>query len=339
MQLSPYRVQLAGVRTSRVEFLPLVRELTLAGLLEASSASDDPPRLLLYADVPEADAGWVQAGQGVELAADAFPGQTFAARVVEAAPHLTPRTRELRVRLEVEDPRRELRPGMYAAGTLRVPLAGLPEQRRLAREEWRDRTAAGLCLASLGSPLGPPPGSGLDTLLDGALAQAALHQGVIPVVPETAVVETGTRKVVFLERSPGLFDAVEVRLGRRCGPYYPVLGGVEPGEAVVSAGAFLLDAETRLNPAAAASYFGAGSRGGGGSPAAPGPLPESPGLSPEDARLAARQKVCPVMDEPLGSMGPPVRVVVEGRVVFVCCAGCAPALKKDPAKYLAKLPK
>ena len=32
-------------------------------------------------------------------------------------------------------------------------------------------------------------------------------------------------------------------------------------------------------------------------------------------------------------------VVHEGRVVFLCCEGCVPALKKEPGKYLAKLPK
>jgi len=42
-----------------------------------------------------------------------------------------------------------------------------------------------------------------------------------------------------------------------------VLEGLAPGDKVAAAGAFLIDAETRLNPAAAATYFG----GRGGSPA------------------------------------------------------------------------
>jgi hypothetical protein len=61
------------------------------------------------------------------------------------------------------------------------------------------------------------------------------------------------------------------------------------------------------------------------------------GPSADDAALIARQKVCPVTDEPLGSMGPPVRVVVEGKTVFVCCKGCVADLKHDPKTYLAKL--
>ncbi len=76
-------------------------------------------------------------------------------------------------------------------------------------------------------------------------------------VPFSAVIDTGVRKVVFIERSLGLFDAVAVELGPRAGDFYPALKGLAAGDRVVTQGAFLLDAETRLNPAAAAAYFGA----------------------------------------------------------------------------------
>ncbi|HEX6962497.1 MAG TPA: hypothetical protein VF175_11560 [Lacipirellula sp.] len=61
-------------------------------------------------------------------------------------------------------------------------------------------------------------------------------------------------------------------------------------------------------------------------------------LSPEDRALAEKQKICPVTDEPLGSMGAPIKVVVEGREVFVCCEGCVDELKNNFAKYDDKLP-
>ncbi|MBX3436991.1 MAG: hypothetical protein KF861_05840 [Planctomycetaceae bacterium] len=60
-------------------------------------------------------------------------------------------------------------------------------------------------------------------------------------------------------------------------------------------------------------------------------------LSPEDRALAEKQKVCPVGGEPLGSMGPPIKLVVEGREVFICCAGCEDAIRDEPEKYLRKL--
>lgn len=53
------------------------------------------------------------------------------------------------------------------------------------------------------------------------------------------------------------------------------------------------------------------------------------------AAAIARQKICPVSGKPLGSMGDPVAVDVNGQKVYVCCAGCVSAVKSDPAKYAA----
>ena len=59
---------------------------------------------------------------------------------------------------------------------------------------------------------------------------------------------------------------------------------------------------------------------------------------PEGEREAAeKQRVCPVSDEPLGSMGVPIKVDVKGQSVFICCDGCREDLLADPDKYLQKL--
>ena len=84
--------------------------------------------------------------------------------------------------------------------------------------------------------------------------------GKVLAIPESAVVDTGTRTVVFVESMPGMFDGVDVILGPRCGDFYPVVRGLESGQNVAISGAFLLDAETRLNPSLAAGYFGAAGR-------------------------------------------------------------------------------
>ncbi len=60
-------------------------------------------------------------------------------------------------------------------------------------------------------------------------------------------------------------------------------------------------------------------------------------LSPEDQALVDVQKICPVTEEPLGSMGMPIKVVVGDRTVFLCCEGCREELLKTPEEYLAKL--
>ena len=58
-----------------------------------------------------------------------------------------------------------------------------------------------------------------------------------------------------------------------------------------------------------------------------------------DAAAIAAQKKCPVMDEELGGMGAPQKVNVNGRSVYICCAGCAKKLHAEPEKYLAMLSK
>ncbi len=60
-------------------------------------------------------------------------------------------------------------------------------------------------------------------------------------------------------------------------------------------------------------------------------------LSPEDRALAEKQKTCPVTDAPLGSMGVPVKVSVNGRTVLLCCDACQEKLNKNADEYLAKL--
>lgn len=60
-------------------------------------------------------------------------------------------------------------------------------------------------------------------------------------------------------------------------------------------------------------------------------------LSPKDQEVARKQKICPVTDEPLGSMGVPDKVPVKGHDVFICCKGCKESLLEEPEKYLKKL--
>jgi hypothetical protein len=71
--------------------------------------------------------------------------------------------------------------------------------------------------------------------------------------------------------------------------------------------------------------------------AAPVAKDDKPALTDADKALIERQKLCLVANEPLGSMGTPVKVNVKGRDVFLCCEHCREAVLKDPDKYLAKL--
>jgi hypothetical protein len=61
-------------------------------------------------------------------------------------------------------------------------------------------------------------------------------------------------------------------------------------------------------------------------------------LSAEDRALVDAQEWCVVnTGEPLGGMGPPIRLTVKDEPVFVCCAGCKSKALADPDKTLAQL--
>jgi Cu(I)/Ag(I) efflux system membrane fusion protein len=72
-------------------------------------------------------------------------------------------------------------------------------------------------------------------------------------VPETAVVFTGERTLVFVDRGEGRYEPREAILGTRVAGGYEVLSGVAAGERVVVSANFLLDSESSLRAAIAAA--------------------------------------------------------------------------------------
>ncbi len=75
-------------------------------------------------------------------------------------------------------------------------------------------------------------------------------------VPDSAVLDTGTRQLVLVQRAEGRFEPRPVKLGARGDGYIEVLEGVKAGELVVVSANFLIDAESNLK--AAFSGFGQG---------------------------------------------------------------------------------
>ncbi len=271
----------SGVASATVEVLsPLAGVVTRKAVVvgdyvdEGAALFDvaDLSTVWVKAAVYEDDLALVRPDAQVEATASAFPGETFTGKVAFVDPFLDRATRTAGVRLDLPNPNRRLLPGMYVMASVRVPFAEIepfrsqPQPAALAEPRvvwWCPmhpdvvRDAPGNCDACGGMqlvrkelPAGPAPGDVL-------------------AVPETAVVDTGRRRVVYVESEPGVFDAHEVVLGPRAGAWYPVIGGVEAGARIATAGAFLVDAETRLDPAAAGAYFGASSAPAGAAPPTP----------------------------------------------------------------------
>jgi membrane fusion protein, copper/silver efflux system len=73
--------------------------------------------------------------------------------------------------------------------------------------------------------------------------------GTVVAIPDSAVFDTGTQTLVFIDRGQGIFEPRTVRVGAKAEGYYVVLDGVQAGERVVTNGNFLLDSESRLKGA------------------------------------------------------------------------------------------
>ncbi len=325
------------------------------------------------ADVYEKDIPFLQVGQKVEATVEACPDRTFSGRLTLIYPRLEAATRTNRIRFKLENPRQELRPGMFATVRINTPLESIERFKSVAVERPLSVRKARVTFTGHQEesphpdPLPKGEGSGLST------------QYEFLTVPERAVVDTGSKKVVYVEREPGLFEGVEVELGPRHDDYYPVIQGLKLGDKVAAAGSFLIDAETRLNPAAAATYFGAsgGPQSGGKavsgrlsggssqlavagehSPTTDGLLRERPRVSerlahvaapteedltnieqlPEaDRQLAIAQRTCPVTGAALGSMGVPIKITLRSQTVFLCCQGCVGKAKRSPEEMLKRL--
>ena len=389
MQLSPYRVQLAGIATSAVDYLPLTGNVVTVGTVQPFSAVDSPRdnataqnhAVIIEAEVSQQQIPFVVAGTRAAVTSDVYLGhEPFQGEVVEVERRVSPDTHRVGIRISVDDRQHELWPGMRVRASIERPMAELEPFRSqpagpppLADGELRRvytcldhpdvlREKPGTCpedqrhlverpLTDLERltwwcPMHPTvrarePGHACDEcngmkLLPRIVAYRPQNQ--VLAVPESAVIDTGVQRVVYVERMPGMFEGVVVELGPRCSGYYPLISGLEPGQRIATTGAFLIDAETRLNTSVAASYFGATRRdettidaGQHAQHTAAGALSDEDAaairealaeLSPADRESVERQKTCPITGLALGSMGAPLKVETGDRTLWICCEGC-----------------
>ena len=263
----------------------------------------DLTHVWVQAQVYEHQMGLVREGQAAAATVEAFPGEMFPGKVAFIQPTLDPATRTVEVRFDLENPANRLRPGMFASVTLKAPMAETPavlsrmaagrakghagHLASMTAEEQRTCPVTSLKLGAMGDPVSSEVEGRKVWTCCGACppklkAQPAKYlarlapppNDKVLSVPESAVIDTGNRKVVYVEAEPGVFEGRVVVLGRRIGDRFPVLDGLSPGEKVASAGTFLIDAESRINPSnAPATARMDGSTAPAGDPARPAIVP------------------------------------------------------------------
>jgi Cu(I)/Ag(I) efflux system membrane fusion protein len=73
-----------------------------------------------------------------------------------------------------------------------------------------------------------------------------INMGKKLAIPESAVIDTGVRQVVYVDKGEGAFEPREVMLGMRAEGFVEVLSGLKAGEKVASSANFLIDSEAQL---------------------------------------------------------------------------------------------
>ncbi|HBP88817.1 MAG TPA: hypothetical protein DD706_14095, partial [Nitrospiraceae bacterium] len=90
--------------------------------------------------------------------------------------------------------------------------------------------------------------------------QIQVNRGSKLVVSEEAVLDSGTRQVVYVVRGEGMFEPRKVTLGPKVGGYYEIVEGLALDERIATSGTFLLDSESKLM--ASSNMMGALGMGG-----------------------------------------------------------------------------
>ena len=97
------------------------------------------------------------------------------------------------------------------------------------------------------------------SLKPGMFANAELHVdlGRRLAIPQSAVLDTGVRQVVYVRQGPNRFAGREVRLGQKAGDLVEVVAGLAEGDQVVTAANFLIDSQAQLAAGQSLQWSGA----------------------------------------------------------------------------------
>ncbi|XZE56843.1 efflux RND transporter periplasmic adaptor subunit [Planctomycetaceae bacterium SH139] len=226
----------------------------------------------LMLDLFPDDASAVRFGQQVEAEIQSMPGEVFTGRVAFIDPTVNPKTRTVRVRVEIMNFDGKLRPGDYA--TARVTVPAIP------MDEVYDPALANKYISPMHPQVirdepGTCPLCDMDLVPTSQLGFASepLPMQQVVTVPRDAVLLAGENSVIYVETEPGRFEIRRVTIGPMNRKEAVIVEGLSAGETVATGGNFLIDSQMQLagnpslmDPTKAPSY-------------SPGPL-ELPNTTP-----------------------------------------------------------
>ena len=210
----------------------------------------DLAQVWLELEAYESDLPWLRYAQDVNFTVEALPGENFHGRVAFIDPEINPVTRITKIRINVENPQKLLKPGMFARAGVKAKITGdgrvldpilagkwiSPMHPEIMKDEPGHCDICGMALV---------PASELGFI--SKVSSEGANQSLL--VPVSAVLRTGERAIVYVrlpEKVDPTFEGREIILGPKVGKQYVVESGLSEGELVVTNGAFKLDSELQI---------------------------------------------------------------------------------------------
>ncbi len=262
----------------------------------------DLSRVWIILDAYESDLPWLAYGQEVSLKLEALPGEMFSGRISFIDPVLDPKTRTVKVRLNISNLDGKLKPNMFVNATVhsQVDAQGLVVNPYMSGK-WVARMHPEIVRESPGDC--DICGMSLVKAEDMGIVSGSADSKRPLLVPASAVLLTGKRAVIYImvpDREEPTFESREIIIGARAGDEYIVVSGLKEGEMVVKKGNFKLDSAMQIaakpsmmNPEGGVAMTGHAGHGDMGESAPKTSPAEQPAQNPS----TQSQKLLPVNEQ------------------------------------------
>jgi Cu(I)/Ag(I) efflux system membrane fusion protein len=198
-------------------------------------------------DAYESDLPWLRYGQDVVFSVEGVPGETFHGQISFIEPEMNRKTRTVAVRVNVPNPDGRLKPGMFVRSIVSARLAA---GGKVYAPEFAGKWISPMHPEVVKDGPGQCDVCGMDLVPAESLGYVDHVSEPAPViVPSSAVLQTGKRAVVYVEKPNAerpTYDGREIVLGPRAGDNYIVISGLESGDRVVTNGAFKIDSALQI---------------------------------------------------------------------------------------------
>ena len=206
----------------------------------------DMSHLWLTLDAYESDLPWIRYGQEVSFDTEAYPGREFTGRISFVSPILDPKTRTVKVRVNVPNEDGALKPEMFVRAIVSAAVMG---EGRVMEPHLAGKWMCPMHPEVVADEAGDCGVCGMDLVPTESLGFVSPEETEPPlVVPVTAPLITGKRAVVYVADpdEDGVYEGRELVLGPRAGDFYVVREGLKEGERVVVNGNFKIDSAIQI---------------------------------------------------------------------------------------------